>query len=183
MERIKVGRISIKNLVGKKFGRLFVTRHLGKGKHSKQYWECLCDCGKLTQLPTGSLTGTKPVFSCGCYRVEKLLKVRFDGVKHGKSKMPLYQVYYAMLYRCKSPKAQRWDYYGGKGIDVCEEWKASVENFINWAMKNGYKEGLSIDRVDNNKDYCPENCRWITVTENTRRAHAGKRRRTLPENI
>tara|TARA_R110000744_G_scaffold147303_1_gene260270 strand:+ start:407 stop:643 length:237 start_codon:yes stop_codon:yes gene_type:complete len=78
-----------------------------------------------------------------------------------------------MHQRCINPKSQRWIYYGGKGVKVCEAWQ-DIVTFYNWAQDNGYEEGLSIDRVDSEGDYEPSNCRWITLAENTRRAHLGK---------
>ena len=82
-----------------------------------------------------------------------------------------------MKQRCSNPKSQRWKYYGAKGIKV--EWE-TVESFYDWAMKSGYKSGLSIDRIDNEKNYCPENCRWVTVSENTRHAHLGRTKKPSP---
>ena len=169
------------DLVGYKLGRLEVVSYLGKGKHDKHYWGCSCACGGNVVLPTYRITGSVPTLSCGCLRKENLVSHRHDGVKHGLHKHKLYSVYYAMLYRCNNPKAPRWQYYGGKGVSVCKEWQ-TFEAFYQWATTNGYEEGLTIDRVDNNKDYEPSNCRWITRSENTRRAHLGRKsRRSLQE--
>lgn len=91
----------------------------------------------------------------------------------------LYQIWIAMRRRCNDEEVINYEYYGGKGISVCDEWESSYESFKNWSMNNGYEEGLSIDRIDSNGNYCPENCRWITRSENSRRAalKLGERRR------
>lgn len=175
MEIIKRGKKAVTNLIGHKFNRLEVVEYLGLGKWNKHYWGCVCTCGGKVNLPTGRITGNTRPMSCGCYRNEKLSERRFDGVKHGLSKLKLYAIFHSMHQRCINPKSCRWQYYGGKGIKVCEEWQ-TIQNFYDWAIINGYEEGLSIDRVDSESDYKPSNCRWITLAANTRRAHLGKRK-------
>lgn len=83
----------------------------------------------------------------------------------GYTRTPLYRAYHDMKDRCTKPKKSNYKYYGGKGIKVCEEWANSYLTFYEWAMSHGYKQGLQIDRIDNQKDYCPENCRWATKLE------------------
>lgn len=162
---------TVKNLVGQEFNRLVVVEYLGVGKHRKHYWRCVCDCGNQIRLPTSSLTSNTPTKSCGCLRKETLKVNRAEPTKHGLHKHKLYAVYRQMRQRCENPKSQRWKYYGGKGVKV--EWE-NFQSFYDWAYSCGYQEGLSIDRVDNDKNYCPENCRWITISENTRHAHVGR---------
>ncbi|MDR2923473.1 MAG: hypothetical protein LBU85_09060 [Treponema sp.] len=84
----------------------------------------------------------------------------------GESNSHLYSIWKAMRQRCTNPKAKAYKYYGGKGISICPEWKTFLP-FREWALTNGYKDGLSIDRIDSDKNYTPENCRWITIKENT----------------
>lgn len=184
MEPISSGRKPIKDIRGLKVNRLTVTDYLGPRKHGKHWWLCRCECGGSIELPTSRITGkVATTFSCGCLRKEKMAENRHDPTTHGLHKHPLYQVHQQMIQRCYNPEAQRWIYYGGKGITVCIDWLDDFLNFYQWATTSGYEPGLSIDRVDSNGHYEPTNCRWITVSENTRRAHSGKRRRTVQENI
>lgn len=165
----------VSNLVGETFNRLTVVSYLGKRNHGKHWWGCSCSCGGYIELNTSTVKNgyTK---SCGCIRKEKLILNRACPDRHGLHKHKLYAVYYAMLGRCDNPKSQRFKYYGGKGIDVCDDWRFSFEYFYEWAIESGYKHGLSIDRIDSDGDYTPRNCQWVTVSENTRRAHEGKSR-------
>jgi len=158
------------DLTGQRFGRLTVIEraedHIQPtGKHETK-WRCVCDCGNITVAYGGSLRngGTK---SCGCLQREIVSQRHKRHKRHGDSKTRLYNTWNHMLYRCYNPKHKNYHRYGGRGITVCEEWK-KYENFRDWAMANGYQEDLSIDRVDVNGSYCPENCRWVTQKEQTR---------------
>ena len=84
-----------------------------------------------------------------------------------KQNKRLYGIWKTMIHRCEDKKREKYPAYGGRGIKVCDEWH-DVTNFVFWAMFNGYKDGLQIDRIDNNGNYCPENCRWVTAKQNTR---------------
>jgi len=165
-------RKMVSDLLGKSFGRLTVTEYIGLGKYDKHYWKCSCECGGEITLPTYRITGkASATSSCGCLRKERLRENRYDPTTHDLSNTKLYAVFQSMKHRCSNPNSQRFDYYGGKGVKVLWE---TVEDFVAWAESSGYTEGLSIDRVDSDGDYCPENCRWISLEENTRRAHLGR---------
>lgn len=89
---------------------------------------------------------------------------------HGLSFHPLRYIWSGMKQRCYNATHYAYNYYGGKGVEVCDEWKDDLVSFYNWAMSNGYKEGLTIDRIDHNGDYCPDNCRWLSRADNARHA-------------
>lgn len=150
------------DLTGKRFGRLTVLTKSPEKKDRSYTWVCQCDCGKITHpIITNRLLhgGTR---SCGCLRNDL---TRQRSVKHGMYSTRLYGVWSAMKRRCLNPNVDRYKSYGGRGITICDEWINDFQAFCDWAIANGYRDGLSIDRIDNDGDYCPENCRWITMAE------------------
>lgn len=170
----------MKNELGNTYGRLTVIEFAGSkkvnhGKSSLATWLCSCECGR-TVVVNGHDLRRGNTTSCGCYKREQLLKAN---TTHGDSKKRshsrLYRIYANINTRCYNPNTKEFQSYGGKG--VCNEFE-SYEHFKEWAYANGYydqpantppAEMLSIDRIDPNKSYCPENCRWVSLSVNTKR--------------
>ena len=154
------------DLTGLKFGRLLVLNRKPLSEKGNVMWLCKCDCGKETVVSSYNLRSGR-ISSCGCLRNEiSLMRLQSKRpLKHGLRKSRLYGVWFSMNNRCDNPKCKAYKDYGGRGIKVCDEWKKSVNNFYCWAMNNGYKEGLTIDRINNDGNYEPDNCRWSTPKE------------------
>lgn len=139
------------DLCGMRFGKLVVQR-LHHRDGSAVWWECLCDCGRL-KVVRGSNLRQGTVQSCGCL-------LRDAHTTHGDSRTRLHNIWLDMKGRCTNPNHPRYCSYGGRGITICPEWSNSFATFREWAMDNGYRDDLSVDRIDNNSGYCPENCRF-----------------------
>lgn len=110
-------------------------------------------------------------------------KVKRKNEQHSKSNTRLYDIWRKMRQRCNNPKDKTYPYYGGRGIKVCWRWNYSFTEFEKWALSHGYKEGLTIDRIDINKGYQPTNCQWLTRSENSRKAHTTDRKNLPPEEL
>lgn len=157
----------VKNLVGQKFGRLTVIELDKSNKHNGVYWICKCDCGNTSIVRSDALTSGNTKY-CGCLASEQRAINGKSNMKHGMKGTKIYSSWQAMKKRCYNKKYENYIRYGGRGIKVCDEWLNDFQSFYNWAIKNGYKEGLTIDRIDINGNYEPSNCRWCTAKEQSR---------------
>ena len=167
--------MNIDEMIGNQYGRLTILGldHIKSDPHGKRdYVKCQCSCGAMAVVDYDKIKSGH-TRSCGCLARRPGNNAPIE--RHGKSKTPLYSVWNAMLDRCMNRKMKFYDRYGGRGISVCDEWM-SYTTFEKWAFENGYERGLEIDRIDNDGDYTPDNCRWVTHAINLQNTH---RRRTL----
>lgn len=157
------------DLSGQRFGRWTVICR-GKDKVSesgskKITWHCVCDCGNEADVAASNLRSGKSI-SCGCLQREKCSeRMKRINTIHGDTHTRLFRIWTGMKTRCFNPNDKAYPRYGGRGITICEEWQHNFSAFRDWALSHGYSDDLSIDRIDNDGNYCPQNCRWATAKE------------------
>lgn len=150
-------------LVGQSFGALTVIDH-------GDVWVCRCACGAEVHILGSALRSGKRVSCIDCMRASGLHRT------HSACKHPTYTAWAHMKDRCFNPRSKKFKDYGARGITVCDEWRQNFEVFHNWSLANGWQPGLTIDRIDNDGSYYPENCRWVTHAVNNRNTRKTKRK-------
>ena len=158
------------DITGEHKGKATAIRPI-ESRNGMWYWEFECDCGNKYTAPAKDFSyGSR--LSCGCLQRDLARKVCRERTTHGearKKQARLYKIWSGMKTRCNNPNYHAYPRYGGRGIRICKEWEDDYVCFRDWAMKNGYRNDLSIDRIDNDGNYCPENCRWLSKEEHSRK--------------
>jgi hypothetical protein len=152
------------DLTGCHFGRLF-TVSFSHIREKRSFWVAACSCGNVKTVSSAGLRSGSTK-SCGCLHRETAAAQGRASRTHGLSKSRLSVIHSGMITRCYKPNAINYDRYGGKGVTVCDEWRFDRWSFFKWALANGYRDDLEIDRIENDKGYEPGNCRWVKSTKN-----------------
>lgn len=164
-----------RDLTGQRFGRLTVISRAANTKRGNAGWLCKCDCGNEATT-TGPHLISGHTKSCGCYRVDRSKETNrkhglFVGSTHKRPR--IYGIWARMKQRCLDPNVSEYGRYGGRGIKVCNEWMEFIP-FRDWALANGYSDDLSIERIDNDGNYEPSNCKWIPQREQIKNSTSNK---------
>ena len=153
-----------KDLTGQRFGRLVVVFRAKNDSRGNARWICECECGNMVAVTTGRLRSGHTQ-SCGCRKRDLMANTGRANATHKLSFSRLYNIWHKMKQRCLNSNHIHFKNYGGRGIAVCDEWREDFKAFYDWAMRNGYADNLTIDRIDNDGNYCPSNCRWVTAKQ------------------
>lgn len=169
--------MAVIDLTGQRFGRLSVVRLAGTDKRGESRWECVCDCGNKSIVLSSHLRSGRTQ-SCGCYMKEataaRMRVTRTRGnTKHGGSKTRLFSIWMNMKTRCLNKNNRAYKWYGAVGITICHEW-LKFENFQLWALSSGYKDNLTIERINPFGNYEPSNCTWIPKSEQRKNQRRSK---------
>lgn len=151
----------VKDLTGVRFGRWTIIERSENSKDNRSTWLCKCDCGNTKVIKLSDLRGNRSK-SCGCLRKDNTRQMFST---HGLSNTRLFNIWTSMKNRCYNENASRYSDWGGRGITMCDEWRNDFKAFYDWAISNGYRDDLSIDRINNDGNYEPSNCKWATVKE------------------
>lgn len=155
-------------LIGAKQGDISIIRILRTEKRVGKIWECHCGCGNMFEASTSQLCSAKIQNCPECSKRLNKERTQKQLTKHGKHDTRLHSLWWSMISRCTYKGDTNYKFYGARGISVCDEWRNDFMNFHDWAMKNGYKDNLSIDRINTNGNYESSNCRWVTMKEQFR---------------
>lgn len=166
------------NIIGERYNKLLVLEEVDKSKYNRRF-KCLCDCGNITIVAMNNMRSGK-IASCGCHKLEQLL---LRNTTHNQRHTHLYEIWKGIKQRCYNPKHRAYHNWGGRGIKMCEDWKNNFQSFYDWSYANGYtlnnhykkeNDKLTIDRIDVNGDYCPDNCRWVKRIEQARNTRTNR---------
>ena len=154
------------DFANKRFGKIVCIKPLRVNNHKEVVWLCKCDCGNFCEKSSGAFKNISKIASCGCMKGKKPHITNLE-LKNYK---PIHECYVNMKTRCYNPNYELYSRYGGRGIKVCDEWKNNFKEFYNWAI-NGWKKELTLDRINNDDDYKPDNCRWVDRVEQANNRH------------
>lgn len=165
-----------------KYSNLTVIRKYKKfasGKYSRMYCDCRCDCGNERTMRYDSVVNGKTKMCVTCAKKVK----RENTITHGFCGTRQYRIWLDMKQRCYNPNQPAYMYYGGKGVVMCDDWRDSFVIFNKWLENEGYNDLLTVDRIESDEGYNPENCRLISFRENIIRAHLGKKHNKRKQNV